>query len=113
MQFTKELLSSGSGGSSSKLEATIELTGIETSDWELIPDTAQIITVQIEFTGGAEGKMQTTNDSENEVLTGSPVPADWPFGIVYEDRVDACLPVTAIRAVQTASGTMTVKLVAQ
>lgn len=91
----------------------IELTAIGISDWIIIPDQIQLISVTVSFSGGAAGKMQTTTNLVHIVKTGNPVPIDWDFGVISEARSERCKPVTAMRAEQTSPGVMSVSMRAQ
>lgn len=92
-------------------EKEIDLAAPGNSDWLLIPDEVQGLSVTLSFSGGGSGKVQTTTDVLNTVKTGSPVTVDWPAGEVSSTTQDFCVPVTAIRLVQINAGTakMTVR----
>jgi hypothetical protein len=87
-------------------EKEIDLVAPGNSDWLLVPDEVQGLTVTLSFTGGGSGKVQSTTDKVDTVKTGSPVAVDWPLGEVSSSTQDFCLPVTAIRAVQINAGTL-------
>lgn len=99
-----------SSGQERSFEQIITLNAPGNSDWIRVPERVKFITVQIQFTGGAGGKMQTTAALVNTINTGSPDPEDWKFGIVYDNRTEVCKPVSGIRAVQVGSGTMEVNI---
>ena len=92
-----------------------EITLMEdgTSDWIVIPDQINDISVTISFTGGAAGKVQTTTDSLFVIKNGSPYPVDWPYGVVNYLFKDSCYPVSGMRIIQIGSGTMRMTMRAQ
>lgn len=102
-----------SSGQERSYEQTLVLISPGNSDWIKIPERIKNVTVQLIFTGGATGKMQTTADVVNIIDTGSPNPDDWPFGTVSTNQSKVCRPVSGIRAVQETSGTMQVNIRAQ
>jgi hypothetical protein len=87
-------------------EKEVNLVASGNSDWILVPDEVQGLSVTLSFTGGGSGKMQSTTDKLDTVKNGSPVAVDWPLGEVSSNTQDFCLPVTAIRAVQINAGTL-------
>jgi hypothetical protein len=86
-------------------ESEINLAAPGNSDWILIPDEVQGLSVTLSFAGGGTGKVQTTTDILNTVKSGSPIVVDWPAGEVGVTTQDFCVPVTAIRLVQVNAGT--------
>lgn len=91
-------------------EGEITLIAPGVSDWILIPDKIQNVSITLSFTAGASGKVQTTTDEVWTVKTGVPIAVDWPFGEVGNNRTEICNPVSGIRAVQIETGTMKVTL---
>lgn len=87
-------------------EGEIDLSAPGFSDWLLIPDKIQNVSVTITFTLGATGKVQTTTDIVSTIKTGTPLAIDWPFGVVGVDTQKACYPPSGIRIFQIAPGTM-------
>jgi len=94
-------------------EKKIELSSPGESEWIIIPEKVKFIPVTVSFTGGATGKMQTSTDLVYDIKTGSPVPIDWPYGLVAINQTKVCLPVAGMRAVQVGTGTMKVTMRAQ
>jgi len=81
-------------------------------DWLLIPDDMSGISVTVQASGGATAKVQTTIDPLSVVKSGTGITAvDWDYGEVTTPTQDYAMPVTAIRLVQSGSGTtkMTVR----
>ena len=87
-------------------EIEVNLSAAGNSDWYLIPDKVDNISVTVSFTGGATGKVQTCTDKVDVIKNGTPVPVDWPFGLVAITTQKACWPPSGIRAVQVGAGTM-------
>lgn len=100
-------------GQARSWEYEINLNSPGESEWIIIPEKINTIDVTISFTGGATGKMQTSTDKVDIIENGSPVPIDWDFGIISDNRSEGCDPVAGIRAVQIAAGTMRVSIRAQ
>ena len=94
-------------------EHEISLIAPGNSAWVLIPDQINRIDVTLSFTGGSSGKMQTTTEKIDTIKNGLPIAIDWPFGSIDVSRSESCKPVSAIRAVQEAAGTMKVTIRAQ
>lgn len=85
-------------------EIQLDIASPDSSKWILIPEDVSEIAVALEFTGGARAKVQTTLskvDVVQEKVPGTIITQDWPNGVVNENCVDVCLPVTAIRLVNT------------
>lgn len=97
-------------GQDRSFEKEIELSAPGNSNWINIPEKIFGISVTISFTGGASGKIQTSTDLIYTIQTGTPVPVDWPFGVVSETISKRCRPVSGMRAVQVAAGTMKVTM---
>jgi len=86
-------------------EAECELASIANGPWILVPDEIQHIAVTFVNTDTAGGKVQTTINIVDDVKNDSGVIAvDWDLGEVTEIVQDVCVPVTAIRLVQTTLG---------
>ena len=79
----------------------------------IVPDEIATIAVTVSFTGSAKGKMQHTTDSVAEAKAGTCTWIDWDIGEIGANRTNMCDPVTALRAVQTDTGTMKVSMRAQ
>lgn len=94
-----------------EFEVNLEAAG--ESEWIIIPEKIKIISVTVSFTGGASGKVQTTTDRVDVVVNGSPVPIDWPFGVIDVNVSKSCRPVSGMRAVQVGTGTMKLTVRAQ
>lgn len=94
-------------------EKEVVLDSAGSSVWVIIPEKTRLISVTVSFAGGAEGKVQTSTDLVDVVKNGFPVAVDWPFGYVSGNRTEVTKVVSAIRAVQRLSGTMTMTLRAQ
>ena len=94
-------------------ESELNLSAPGNSEWVIIPEKIQKISVTVSFTGGATGKIQTTTAKVDTILNGSPVVIDWPFGTVSTNQSKVCMPVSGMRAVQIGSGTMKVTMRAQ
>ena len=94
-------------------EAEINLSAPGNSEWVIIPEKIQKISVTVSFTSGATGKIQTTTAKVNTILNGSPVVIDWPYGVVSTNQSRVCMPVSGMRAVQIGSGTMKMTMRAQ
>lgn len=102
-----------SSGQERSYEQEIILDTPGSSDWIIIPERVKGITVQLIFSGGASGKIQTTAELVNSIKTGSPEPDDWPFGEVNTNQTKRCEPVSGIRVVQINAGIMQVNIRAQ
>jgi len=89
-------------------EFEINLTTPSESDWLLIPDKIDNISVTVSFTSGATGKIQATTDKVYNVKQGIPVAEDWPLGVIGFTTQETCYPCTAIKAIQITNGTMKV-----
>ena len=87
-------------------ESSIEKDTFGVSEWVLIPDKVQNVSITITFTGGATGTVQTSTDKVDTIKTGVPLAISWPFGVVGVDTQKACYPPSAIRIFQIAAGTM-------
>ena len=91
----------------------IDITGAGTTDWLIIdrhPDgVSDSITIGLSPTAG-EGYVQLTNDSTARVLAGTAVPVTWSPGTVTVATLSEIpATVTAIRAVTTGAGQLTVQ----
>lgn len=79
----------------------------------VIPDIMNVISVQVEPSGGCFVKVQTTLDRVNNVYDDSAIWVDWDYGLVSVNTQKKCVPVTAIRLVQDGSGSSIIKVRAQ
>ena len=91
----------------------IDISGAGTTDWLIIdrhPDgMSDSITIGLSPTSG-EGYVQLTNDSTARVLAGTAVPVTWSPGTVTVATLSEIpATVTAIRAVTTGAGQLTVQ----
>lgn len=94
-----------------EFELTLNSPGM--SDWIIIPEKINNISVTLDFSGGSSGYVQTTTNRVDTVLNGSPVAIDWPFGIINVKQSEKCKPATAIRAVQVNSGQLSMSVRSQ
>lgn len=97
-------------------EASIDLAAAGNSPWLLIPSDVSSLVVTVQLTGAANAEIETTSDLYANVLadTGSVVGISWDLGVVTTDSQDSThRPPTAIRLVQTNTGTAIAKVRAQ
>ena len=91
----------------------IEIAGAGTTDWLIIDRHPDGITTPITVglsVGANDGYVQMTNDSEEVVTTASAASTDWALGTITGARLmEIPSPVTAIRAVTTGAGQLTVQ----
>lgn len=102
-----------SRGEPRKWEREIVLDTPGESEWIIIPEQVDIISITVSFTGGATGKIQTTTERVYIVKTGSPLAEDWSYGVVSVSFTKTCKPCSAIRAVMIHSGTMKITIISQ
>ena len=102
-----------SRGEPRAFEIEINLDAPGFSEWVIIPEQIDIISVTVSFTGGATGKMQTTTDLVYTIKTGSPTAEDWPYGEISVSVTKTCKPCSGMRAAMSGSGTMRVTIRAQ
>ena len=99
----------------------VTITSTETTkvgEWILIPGGVQSISVTLAPQTpslGTTAKVQTTTDPTYVVQldTTNTTAIDWDDGVVGTTVSEVCSPVTAIRLVQTSSGTTTLSIRAQ
>jgi hypothetical protein len=89
------------------------LSGAGNGDSILIPDEVKQITLTLSFATGATGRVEATTSSIAKVKAGTAVWVAWDAGVVATTTQDALYPVTAIRAVQVATGTVKLEVRAQ
>ena len=110
---------SSQGPAAYDYKVTVTSTGSLTfGDWIFIPGGVQVVSVTVAPQTpqlGTTAKVQTTTDPTYVVQldTTNTTAIDWDDGVVSATTTAACLPVTAIRLVQTSSGTTTLSLRAQ
>lgn len=100
-------------GQARSWEDEINLDSPGESEWIIIPEKINIITVTISFSAGASGKVQISTDKIDTIENGIPIAVDWPFGVVSTNQSKSCRPVAGMRAVQVGTGTMKMTLRAQ
>lgn len=89
------------------------LTSVGNGESVLIPSDISNISVTVSFTGGASGYVQATTDMIGSVILGTAIWVTWEAGEVSVTTQDSAYPPTAIRAVQSGAGTMTMTVRAQ
>lgn len=86
-------------------EKTVSLSSVANGDWILVPMGINYLSMTLIPTGGGKGKVQFTTDTLAVVKAGTAETAiDWPAGEVAVNTSDRCIPVTALRLVQTFAG---------
>lgn len=96
-------------------QASDALAGAGNGKAIIIPDGVNTVAVTVVPSGGASAKVQATTDLINlvEQESASVVWVDWDAGLVSANTQDYCVPVTAIRLVQSGAGASTLSVRAQ
>ena len=91
-------------------EASETLTAAGNGTSFIIPDEVYRVAVTVSFTGGAQGLVQATTSTVASVKAATAVWVNWPSGTVSATTQNVCDPVTAVRSVQSAPGTMKIEI---
>jgi len=83
------------------------------SEVVLIPRDVKVVTVTAIPAGGATVTVLTTCSSIAEVKAGTETWTDWSYGAVSNPKSGSCDPVTAMKIVQTGTGSAKLVMRAQ
>lgn len=78
-------------------EETLPAPGV--TDWYLVPFESTSVSCMVDCTAGGSGRIQTTNDTYENIKNGTAVSEDWPYGNVSSTSTLKCDGVKAVRAV--------------
>lgn len=90
----------------------VSLASAANSDIILLPKGIKTFSCTVSVGSGAQAKVQTSTDSRYTVQSGSPIWIDWASGLVSANTSASAYKVTAVRLVQSGTGTSKLTVVA-
>jgi len=86
-------------------EKEVSLASATESPAIIIPQGINSVAVTLSVGSGGQGKVQASTDLLDTVKNGTVIWKDWDNGVVTANTQESCIPVTALRLVQTTTGT--------